>query len=277
MQKSLLNNFQKTGGNELDGKKLNAEAVRKALRNKYSDHRRYAVAEEVGLTTGYPYRRLDMMVLDCFGSNGFRIDGIEIKVSTSDLRRELEDPEKHVAFFDVIDYYTLAVPAGVVEPLMDVIPKKWGILVVQENGNTRYKRRPLALEDRKYDKPVPRGFFASVTRAIQSRQPSEQELHAQYELGFKEGRDRAERKSFYMEGQVGRETEKIKKYDELNARLRLYGDNIDDIVDEFETFRKLNIDWLKTSLDNTANRLVKLRDLLDGKMQGDGENEQNQD
>lgn len=62
-----------------------------------------------------------MMVLDCYESNGFRIDGIEIKVSTGDLRRELQDPEKHIAFFDVIDYYTLATPAKVVEPLIDVI------------------------------------------------------------------------------------------------------------------------------------------------------------
>lgn len=91
------------------------------MRNRFSDHRRYAIAEEVGLTTGFSHRRLDMMVLDCYESNGFRIDGIEIKVSTGDLRRELQDPEKHIAFFDVIDYYTLATPAKVVEPLIDVI------------------------------------------------------------------------------------------------------------------------------------------------------------
>lgn len=82
---------------------MTADDIRAALRTKYHDSRQYAIAEEVGLTTGFSHRRLDMMALDCYNSNGFRIDGFEIKVSTSDLRRELEDPEKHVAFFDVID------------------------------------------------------------------------------------------------------------------------------------------------------------------------------
>lgn len=72
---------------------MTAGEVRAALRKKFNDNRRYAIAEEVGLTTGFSHRRLDMMVLDCYNSNGFRIDGFEIKISTSDLRRELEDPE----------------------------------------------------------------------------------------------------------------------------------------------------------------------------------------
>lgn len=88
---------------------MRAEDVRSALRAKYSDHRRYAVAEEVGLTTGFSHRRLDMMVLDCYFSNGFRIDGFEIKISTSDLRRELEDPEKSdcIVFNKAVSYKTL--------------------------------------------------------------------------------------------------------------------------------------------------------------------------
>ena len=84
---------------------MNANDVRVALRKRFCDTRRYACAEEVGLTTGYSHRRLDMMVLDCYYSNGFRIDGFEIKVSTADLRRELADPEKHIAFFDELSRF----------------------------------------------------------------------------------------------------------------------------------------------------------------------------
>ena len=83
---------------------MTSDDIRKALKNRYGDHRRFAVAEEVGLTTGGGCRRLDMIVLDCYSSNGFRIDGFEIKVIKTDIRRELEDPENHIAFFDVIDY-----------------------------------------------------------------------------------------------------------------------------------------------------------------------------
>ena len=142
--------------------KLTAEQVRAALRTRFSDSRRYAIAEEVGLQTGFSHRRLDMMVLDCYASNGFRIDGIEIKVSKADLKRELEDPEKHVAFFDVIDYFTLAFPEGVAD--LSVIPPKWGVMLIKGNGQTRYLRKPIALHD-EIERAVPRGFLASITRA----------------------------------------------------------------------------------------------------------------
>lgn len=241
---------------------MTAYEVRKALRTKFGDRRRYAIAEEVGLTTGYSHRRLDMMILDCYSSNGFRVDGIEIKVSTSDLRRELADPEKHIAFFDVIDYYTIACPAGVVEPLMDVIPKKWGILIINEDGGTRYKRKPLALEDRTADRDIPRGFFAAVTRAIQQYQPSEQELQAAYDRGAKETKEKIESRRDYMRDRVDREAEKLAQYDRLITRFRLYGGNIDSFMDEFEAFRKLDIDWVKSSIDVTVKKLNELKKQL---------------
>lgn len=241
---------------------MNAETVRQAMRAKFSDHRRYAVAEEVGLTTGYSHRRLDMMVLDCYSSNGFRIDGFEIKVSTSDLRRELEDPEKHIAFFDVIDYYTLVAPKGVVEPLMEIIPKKWGILIVNDDGSTRYKRKPLALEDKKADKAVPRGFLASITRAIQSRQASDQELLAEYNRGLKDGKEQAERHRDYMSDRVAREAAKLEAYDKLSTRFLIWGDNVDEIMDEFEAFRKLDIHWVRSSIEKAVKKLEELDAIL---------------
>lgn len=241
---------------------MTAYEVRKALRSKFSDSRRYAIAEEVGLTTGYSHRRLDMMILDCYSSNGFRIDGIEIKVSTADLRRELADPEKHIAFFDVIDYYTLACPAGVVEPLMDIIPKKWGILIIGEDGQTRYKRKPLALEDRTADRSIPRGFFASVTRAIQQYQPSAQELQAAYDRGAKETREKIESRRDYMRSRVDREAEKLDQYDRLVTRFRLYGGSIDSVMDEFEAFRKMDIDWVKSSIEVAVRKLNELKSQL---------------
>lgn len=244
---------------------MTADGIRAALRTKYHDSRQYAIAEEVGLTTGFSHRRLDMMVLDCYNSNGFRIDGFEIKASTSDLRRELEDPEKHVAFFDVIDYYTIAVPPGVADPLMDIIPKKWGILIVNEDGTTRFKRKPLALEDRKADKAVPRGFLASIVRAIQARQPADQELRKEYERGRQEGKDEAERHRGYMADRIQREAAKLEAYDKLCARFSLYRDDeVEKVMDEFEAFRKLNIDWLRSDITGTINRLAKLRDTLGG-------------
>lgn len=246
---------------------MNAEHIRAAIRNRYSDSRQYAVAEEVGLTTGYSHRRIDMIIVDCYGSNGFRIDGIEIKVSTADLRRELQDPEKHLAFFDKIDYFTLAVPQGVAEPLIESIPQKWGILIVNEDGTTRYKRRPLALEDKKSDGAVPRGFMAELIRSIQKRQPAEQEIQAAYQKGFDEGKEREKQSRSYMADRVSRDADKLKAYDDMAFRFHLWGksDDINKVLDEFEAFRKIEPGWLAQSIDTTIKRLENLKGVLSGK------------
>lgn len=236
-----------------------------ALRKRFNDRRRYAIAEEVGLTTGYARRRLDMIVADCYNSNGYRLDGFEIKVSTADLRRELADPDKHVAFFEVIDYYTLVCPPKVVEPVLDIIPKNWGILVVNDDGTTRYKRRPLALQDKRpEDRRIPRGFFASFVRAIQEKQPSKQELDAEYDRGFKEGGEEHRRRFDYNKSRVQREIKKLDQYDKLMARFGIYGDDVDKIMDEFESFRKLNKPHLMWALNSSISSLEKMKKYLEG-------------
>ena len=243
---------------------MTSEDIRIALRNKYSDHQRFAIAEEVGLTTGYSHRRLDMMVLDCFSSNGFRIDGIEIKISTSDLKHELIDPEKHVAFFDVIDYYTIACPKGVIDPIVDIIPKTWGILIIDENGSSRYKRRPLALHDSKLDRTVPRGFLASVVRNIQGRQPSEIELQKKYDEGYKAGEKSIKSSWEYQKNRVQQDYDKIQKYEELCYRFRLWDDkNVERAMDEFEKFRKADLSFLSTRINNLIDNLNKLNESID--------------
>lgn len=244
---------------------ITALTVRDALRRRFDDPWRYAIAEEVGITTGGGCRRLDMIVMDCYHSNSFRIDGFEIKISTSDLRRELEDPEKHLTFFDVIDYYTLAAPAGVVDPLMDIIPKKWGILIINEDGSTRYKRKPLALEDRKNDKAVPRGFMASVVRAIQGQRPAAAELEKEYQRGHEDGQAQAERKSAWISERVKREAEKLDNYEKLCMRFNIWRhENLEQVLDEFEAFRKLNIDWVRSDIAGTIKKLEELKEKLGG-------------
>lgn len=245
---------------------MTASTVREALRKRFNDAFRYAIAEEVGITTGGGCRRLDMIVMDCYHSNGFRIDGFEIKVSTSDLRRELEDPDKHWTFFEVLDYYTLAVPVGVAEPLMDSIPQKWGILIINEDGSTRYKRKPLALEDRKCtDKSVPRGFMASIMRAIQGQRPAAMELEKEYQRGHKDGQAAAERNSAWISERVKRDAEKLENYDKLCRRFDIWrNDNIDQVLNEFEAFRKLNVEWVRNDIAGTIKKLEDLKGKLGG-------------
>ena len=245
---------------------MTAEDVSNALKKRFEDTSHYAVVEEVGLKTGYSHRRLDMIVLDCWESSGYRIDGIEIKVSTGDLRRELQDPEKHIAFFDRIDYYTLACPAGVVEPLLDVIPKKWGIIIVYENGTSRYKRRPLALEDKKTDRALPRGFVAGIIRKVMDHRASEGELLKEYERGRAAEKEESE----YMLRRVKEQSDKIDAYDELMFRFGTWScESIEEAMAEFEAFRKVRLKYAIEDISDCIKSLQKIKSYIEGEKNAD--------
>lgn len=168
--------------------KCNANVMRELLRMKFDDHRRFAVAEEVGNQTGFQKRRLDMVVVDVYESNGYSVEGIEIKVSKSDLRRELQDSSKHNIFFDDLDYYSLAAPLDVIDK--DLIPKHWGIYAAKlgSDGGWYLKtiRKPLSLHDKKVS-TIDRGFFACLSRAIACQSPTASKIQQAEKRGFDKG------------------------------------------------------------------------------------------
>lgn len=234
---------------------MNAQEVYSAICQKFSDSRQYAIATEVGLTTGGSRRRIDVVIVNCYASNNFRIDGIEIKVSKADLRRELEDPDKHVAFFDLLDYYTLACPEGIAD--LSLLPPKWGLLVVSDDGRAYYRRKPLALHD-SVNRTVPRGFFAGYVRAIQQYSPSAKTLAAEYRRGVKDGKDEEKRHLRYQQERLSKDVERLERLDQLERRFNLWGGDYEKKLDEFERFRNANPDWAVTSIKSTISRLEDL-------------------
>ena len=240
---------------------MNAQEVCNAICQKFSDSRQYAIATEVGLSTGGSRRRIDMVIVNCYNSNSFRIDGIEIKVSKADLRRELEDPDKHVAFFDLLDYYTLACPEGIAD--LSLLPPKWGLLVVSDDGRAYYRRKPLALHD-SIDRTVSRGFFAGYVRAIQHYSPSKEALEAEYKRGLADGREDMRRHLAYNQRRVEEQAKDLDEFYEIKRRFHMWGGEMEQRLDEFERFRTIEPEFLARSLDTTINRLTKFRDVLIG-------------
>lgn len=152
-----------------DGK-ITAKDILALLAERYSDSQKYACAAEVSPMTGAWERRLDFLVMWCWASDQFKLEGFEIKISKSDLRRELQDPDKHAVFFNQIDYYWLAAPAEILGDL-SILPPKWGVMKVVrgEDGKLALEvaRKPCCLHDEKInDKVINRQFMASVFRAV---------------------------------------------------------------------------------------------------------------
>lgn len=174
---------------EETNKKITAKDILSLLRQKYLNSREWVVASEVQRKTGWSDRRYDFVAMNCFESTGQKIEVVEIKVSKSDLRHELEEAEKHTVIFDEIDYYSLAAPAEIID--MRIIPPKWGVYAYQD-GKLVTKRKPLHLHD-EYKTTVSRTFAASFMRAAIAQNMEKTLLYDEkkqsYDEGFKKGRE----------------------------------------------------------------------------------------
>lgn len=209
-----------------------------ALEKRFDDSRQYVTATEVSNGTGGQIRRrIDMVVVNCYESNGQAIEGIEIKISKADLRTELRKPEKHECFYENLDYFSLATTKEVLEGMSDLIPKKWGIYVISEDGSTRARRKPLALHDEIKD-TVSRAFNTSLVRAIYGRSLTEQYLNKirkeEYERGraFEQNRnDRAH--------EINHLKEQLARYELFDKHCGYIGSTEEDIIRTAKTYKAI--------------------------------------
>lgn len=165
---------------------ITADDILVHLRDMYSDANQYVCAAEVSPRTGAWERRIDFLVMNCYDSEQLKIQGYEIKISKADLKRELEDPDKHAVFFDAIDFYWLIAPKQVVDNI-DLIPPKWGVRAVwrDESGKieSRTVRKPTCLHDEQmYSRKIRKTFMASFCRAISKQSLTKAKLYAQQRM-----------------------------------------------------------------------------------------------
>lgn len=248
--------------------------IRALLHDRFNDTRRYAVATEVGNATGLEHnRRLDMVIVDCYKSNNYSIEGIEIKISKADLRRELQDASKHNIFFDNIDYYSLAAPEDIIDT--DLIPSKWGLYAVKTlpDGSLYLytKRKPLSLHDERMP-TIDRPFAVSLMRALSCQSPTK----AQLDEARREGEERGAKRERERFNHSTEAFELIQLKEKVAAYEKLYGKfsgawEIEYAIERFERFRNLNLSKLEKSLEWLITDMQKTLDFL---QEGEQENEQ---
>lgn len=125
----------------------------------------YGVLYEVARGTGMnANRHLDAMVMSLWPSRGLDLTGVEIKVSRSDWRRELEQPQKAEELAQFCDFFCVAAPAGVV-PFVEV-PAKWGLYEFGKDGRLQITKAPARQEDkREPTKHLMAALFRAANRA----------------------------------------------------------------------------------------------------------------
>lgn len=130
--------------------------------------RRYVVAEHARLDPMWAAGILDLVAVDTWRSGGYGLHGFEVKVSRSDLRRELNNLDKAAKFEHHLDTFTIVAPTPVLSGWREmVIPERWGLMTVADDGSTKYLRKAgsqpgYAAADRAVDRPL----FAALARAV---------------------------------------------------------------------------------------------------------------
>ncbi len=129
--------------------------------------RRWVVAEHVRCASGFDAARtLDAVAMDTWQSSGLPLHGFEIKVSRSDWRRELAQPNKAGVWRDLIDAMWLVTCPGVV--MSGELPEGWGLLVTH---GSRLRQVTAAVPWRPLPRnaerpPVSRDLVATMLRAL---------------------------------------------------------------------------------------------------------------
>ena len=197
------------------------------------------------------------MAVNCYESKGFAIEGIEVKVSRADLMREVQDASKHNVFFDNLDYYSVAMPAGIAK--LDELPALWGVYVVKD-GKLATRRKPKPLHDAGL-KVIDKGFAASLCRCMSTQSPAKAEVDALI---------RTNREAAYRQGfESARLTFKARKQEDLEALEHLREEcqvwgagDIEAGIAAFKAYRELETEFLYSSLQRTRERIDKTLDLL---------------
>lgn len=143
---------------------MNRKHIDSSLRRHYNygQSGRWVLISEVRNSTGYAARRsIDLLVIEAYPSDGCRLHAIEIKVSVSDLRRELRDPAKAWELERYCDLFSIAVPASM--PLPDNVPVEWGVFRIKEDSTCVVEREP---QQRRNVWPPDRPLIAAIARRL---------------------------------------------------------------------------------------------------------------
>jgi len=277
--------LEETAVNESEGtdvatkRDVKATDVYQLLKKRYDDERQWLCAGEVSNTTGGGLRRLDFVAVNCYESQGYGIHAFEIKISKSDLRRELEDPSKHNIFFEFIDTYSIVAPDYVLDAeYKKLIPPKWGIYTVStravkdnvsgEVTDERYikvVRKPLNLHDDK-DLTMKRSFAMSLLRAIRNQNAEkfyvEELLRKEYKRGREEGENYCGWELKDLRRKYEEEAWKFKFLDRLHIYTK---DRAEKCIPKIKAMLSLydQMDWLADRIRSVETSLSQMKELND--------------
>lgn len=106
---------------------MDAQGVRDALRRRWPDSE-YLSIEEAPQDPMRQGRKIDVLVVSLWKSRGHALDAVEIKVSMTDWKRELENAAKADWWWEHVHRFWIACPLELAPRIRDQLPETWGLL-----------------------------------------------------------------------------------------------------------------------------------------------------
>jgi hypothetical protein len=199
---------------------MTAAEVREALTLRWPE-REYVHVAEAPQSADRQGRKIDVLVMSMWRSRGHELDAVEVKVSASDWKRELDNAGKADWWWSHVHRFWIAVPdtPKLVERVRSELPSGWGLLACAADGT-----RVIVKAERHTPKPMPWEATIGLIRAAADAGPNA--------LARAEQRGRTEG---YKSGEAAA---KRRDPDEM---LRIQLEELRAVVSEFETASGISI------------------------------------
>lgn len=213
-----------------------------------TDRGAFAMLSQVRNGTGYQRktRTADALVVSCWPSRGIWVGGIEIKVTLSDWRRELAEPEKADSIMRYCDYWWIAAPKGVV-PVGEV-PETWGLLEVSGRGVTEARPAPKQEAD-----ALDAAFVAAVLRNASDGMVATSSVQALVEEKAKELNSSREYRVRMLEDENKRLNTLIGEFEKASGVRILHQWNLGNIGEAVRALTNNPTGQLRQQLESVRN------------------------
>jgi hypothetical protein len=176
---------------KLNTRTMTAADIRLALRKRWPDSD-YLFVEEAPENSDRSGTKIDVLVVALWRSRGLERDAVEIKVSMSDFRKEIEKPAKADFWWGHSHRFWIACPETMAAKALEELPSTWGLLVVRGEGDavqsTIKKRAPS-------HEPAPLTWSTAVGLARASANAGLAALSRAEQRGYDRGREAGKREA----------------------------------------------------------------------------------
>ena len=192
----------------------------------------YAYLPQVRNQTGYAKKHLrtaDALALSLWPSRGLNIHGFEIKRSWTDLKKEIDDPEKAEEIAQYCGFWWLVVTN---EKIMDnlVVPDKWGIIRCNDKCDI-VKQAP-----KHEPKPFDKSMMFAILRRVAETMTIDAEINRRVDEKVKEIHDRTYNAGVehgMNKSKIDREIyDRVRRFEEQTGIMLQYEYGLDRSIDK---------------------------------------------